>query len=246
MTDFSFDKQVRERLAAAMESYLDGIEHYAAEKIATLPIEDVSARLNQLGLDETRAIEGVEKYLALRGERVEPQDSDKVDATSTLHNLLFDHDDSSEHDNNGHKGDHFAGSTNHPIRLCHQKIGSIVVTWLETAGERYLKKASPEVLQLFLLHVGGTDILRSYNGSPTYWQYVQVILDCFFTADQRADMCAELFEVYRLDRNTLPTQFFSEIAAQQLIGEVRKTKKSCKNNDDPDGGLCVAMDHKKS
>ena len=45
---------------------------------------------------------------------------------------------------------------------------------------------------MLLLHVGATDVLRGYSGATDYWQYVQVVLDCFFTAAERAEMCTEL------------------------------------------------------
>ncbi len=47
---------------------------------------------------------------------------------------------------------------------------------------------------MLMLHVGATDKLRQYSGAHAYWQYVQAILDCFFSAAERAEMCAELIE----------------------------------------------------
>ena len=218
MTDFSFDKNAGKRLALTMESHLDGIEHYAAEKIATLPTEDVSARLKQLGLDEARAIDGVKKYLALRGER---QHSNIESSTSTLHDLLFGHAGSSEHDDEGCEGKDSAGPEDLPILTEDEKIGHLIVAWLEDGGERFLKGSQPDAYQALMLHVGGTDVLKRYSRTEDYWQPVQLILDALFAADERADMCKKLLKVYPLDRSTLPAQFFSEIAAQELIDKMR-------------------------
>lgn len=72
--------------------------------------------------------------------------------------------------------------------------GGCVVGWLERWGERFLKRPQPDIYQMLLLHVGGTDILRHYHGTDAYWQNVQTVLDCFFTAAERAEMCAELID----------------------------------------------------
>ena len=73
-----------------------------------------------------------------------------------------------------------------------RRYGQCVVTWLERGGERFLRTAQPYVYQQLLLHVGATDVLRRYDCPEAYWQYVQAILDCFFTSAQRAEMCSEL------------------------------------------------------
>lgn len=70
--------------------------------------------------------------------------------------------------------------------------GGWVVAWMERWGERFLKGSQPEIYQQLLLHVGGTDLLRRYPGTDAYWQYVQAILDCFFSSAERAEMCAEV------------------------------------------------------
>lgn len=72
--------------------------------------------------------------------------------------------------------------------------GGCVVAWLERWGERFLKRPQPDIYQMLLLHVGGTDILRRYHGTDAYWHNVQTVLDCFFTAAERAEMCAELID----------------------------------------------------
>lgn len=70
--------------------------------------------------------------------------------------------------------------------------GGCVVSWIERWGARYLRGAQSDIYHMLLLHVGGTNTLRQYTGGKAYWQNVQVILDCFFTAAERAEMCAEL------------------------------------------------------
>ena len=35
-------------------------------------------------------------------------------------------------------------------------------------------------------------MLKDYENRERYWQYVQAISDCFFTAAERAEMCREL------------------------------------------------------
>lgn len=72
--------------------------------------------------------------------------------------------------------------------------GGCVVGWFERWGGRFLRRSQPDIYQMLLLHVGGTDILRHYHGTDVYWQNVQTVLDCFFTAAERAEMCAELID----------------------------------------------------
>lgn len=72
-------------------------------------------------------------------------------------------------------------------------VGTIVYAVLEGAGERHLE-ASPKVHQLFLFHIGATDVVRHYDGSLAYWDRVQSILDGFFTSEQRTEICSRLVE----------------------------------------------------
>ena len=72
--------------------------------------------------------------------------------------------------------------------------GCYVVAWLEHGGDRFLRDSPPEIYAQLLLHIGGTDALRRYCGTPHYWQQVQTILDGFFTSAERAVMCRELME----------------------------------------------------
>ena len=85
----------------------------------------------------------------------------------------------------------------------------------------------PDVYQQLLLHVGGTDILKRYSGSRAYWQYVQTILDSFFTAAERAQMCAELIDepLFRGDPGFYPflVQAKAELRCQELISMIEET-----------------------
>lgn len=74
------------------------------------------------------------------------------------------------------------------------KNGCRVIEWIERGGQRFLKASQQDIYQILLLHVGATDRLRQYSGTEAYWQNVQTILDCFFSATERAEMCAELID----------------------------------------------------
>lgn len=76
-------------------------------------------------------------------------------------------------------------------------VGATVIHVLEEAGQRYLRDVAPDVYQNFILQIGGTDAVRAYEGMPAYWQRVQAILDCFFTAAERAEVVGRL--IYRAD-----------------------------------------------
>jgi hypothetical protein len=70
--------------------------------------------------------------------------------------------------------------------------GALVVSWLERGGWRFLKDSQPYAYQVLLFHIGATDILSYYRGTEVYWIFVQSILDFFFSAAERAEMCEEL------------------------------------------------------
>lgn len=105
--------------------------------------------------------------------------------------------------------------------------GDRVVAWLERAGERYLMGRQPEIHLQLLLHVGGTDILRRYSGAAAYWYYVQAILDCFFSAAERAEMCARLIDdpAFADDPSFMPflIQAKAEIRCHELISMIEGT-----------------------
>jgi hypothetical protein len=72
------------------------------------------------------------------------------------------------------------------------KVGAEVVDILERAGLQYLSQNEPDLYQAYLLNVGATQALRHYDGSETYWDRLQAILDTFFCSSERAEICTEL------------------------------------------------------
>lgn len=72
------------------------------------------------------------------------------------------------------------------------QLGVIVIKILESAGEHHLGDAAPGTFASFLLQIGGSNALRAYDGSATYWERVQVVLDNYFDSAQRAEVCARL------------------------------------------------------
>jgi hypothetical protein len=72
------------------------------------------------------------------------------------------------------------------------QVGAAIVDILERAGARYLKQDDPDLYRAYLLNVGGTDTVRCYDRTETYWDRVQLILDGFFSAQERAQICTEV------------------------------------------------------
>ncbi len=102
--------------------------------------------------------------------------------------------------------------------------GDDVIIWLERWGERFLRGSQPELYQMLLLHVGATDKLRQYSGSEAYWEYIQAILDCFFSAAERAEMCADLIKVKQFTKDPGCASFLqnakAEIRCRELVGMI--------------------------
>jgi len=98
-------------------------------------------------------------------------------------------------------------------------VGPHVIQILEEAGERYLSEANPPIHRALLLHVGG-GVLRRYEPTPSYWEQVQAILDCFFSSGERAQICAEMMVMCNLRARPEARGFFdralAEIRLQQL------------------------------
>ena len=72
------------------------------------------------------------------------------------------------------------------------QVGAVVVDTLERAGARYLKQNEPDLYRAYLLNIGGTDQVRRYDCTETYWDRIQLILDGFFSSKQRAQICTDL------------------------------------------------------
>ena len=72
------------------------------------------------------------------------------------------------------------------------QTGAVIVDILERAGARYLKPSEPDLYRAYLLNIGGADTVRRYERTETYWDRIQLILDGFFSARERALICAEV------------------------------------------------------
>jgi hypothetical protein len=72
------------------------------------------------------------------------------------------------------------------------QVGAVVVDTLERAGAQYLKQNEPGLYRAYLLNIGGTDQVRRYDCTETYWDRIQLILDGFFSSKQRAQICTDL------------------------------------------------------
>jgi hypothetical protein len=73
-----------------------------------------------------------------------------------------------------------------------EQVGAVIVDILERAGAQYLKQDEPDLYRAYLLNIGATDTVRRYDQSATYWDRVQLILDGFFSAKERAQICTEV------------------------------------------------------
>lgn len=73
-----------------------------------------------------------------------------------------------------------------------EEMGAVIVDILERAGARYLRHSEPDLYRAYLLNIGGADTVRRYDRSETYWDRVQLILDGFFSARERAQICVEV------------------------------------------------------
>ncbi|MGH6897340.1 MAG: hypothetical protein ACREJ5_12480 [Geminicoccaceae bacterium] len=72
------------------------------------------------------------------------------------------------------------------------QVGAEIFAILEWAGTQYLKPGDPDLYRNYLLHIGGTDTLQHYDGTETYWDRVQIILDTFFSSSERAGICTQV------------------------------------------------------
>ncbi len=72
------------------------------------------------------------------------------------------------------------------------QVGAVIVDILERAGAQYLEQNEPDLYRAYLLNIGGTDTVRRYDHTETYWDRVQLILDGFFRSKERAQICTEV------------------------------------------------------
>lgn len=97
-----------------------------------------------------------------------------------------------------------------------QTVGHRVVNVLEQSGRRYLGRASP-LFQVFGLQIGGSSTLYEYDRSRVYWQRVQILLDAFFSAGQRARIYGLIMA--RIDLASLPEArtFLADALAERRL-----------------------------
>jgi hypothetical protein len=73
-----------------------------------------------------------------------------------------------------------------------EQVGAVIVDILERAGTRYLKQNEPDLYRAYLLNIGATNTVRRYDETAAYWDRVQLILDGFFSSNERAQICTEV------------------------------------------------------
>jgi hypothetical protein len=95
-----------------------------------------------------------------------------------------------------------------------EQVGKSVLQVLEEAGERWL---APEVYRIFLFHIGGARTVRRYEPSGSYWERIQTILDCFFCASERAEICTRLLELDDLQRRPELRPFIAQALAERRL-----------------------------
>ena len=103
-----------------------------------------------------------------------------------------------------------------------REVGPLVVEVLEQAGTRFLEPLPTDVFQVFLHHVGATGSFRKYDGRKVYWQRLQILLDTFFTAVERAEICDELVSRLDLVGRRDAYDFFAEALAERRLRALRR------------------------
>ena len=79
-----------------------------------------------------------------------------------------------------------------------EQMGAVIVDILERAGARYLRHSEPDLYRAYLLNIGALTRCGAMMRTETYWDRVQLILDGFFSARERAQICAELIAAARV------------------------------------------------
>lgn len=102
-------------------------------------------------------------------------------------------------------------------------VGAVIVGILERAGAQYLKHDEPDLYRAYLLNIGGADTVRRYDRTATYWDRVQLILDGFFSAKERADICTEV--IAHVELRQLPEfhGFLRQAIAERRLQSVLAT-----------------------
>jgi hypothetical protein len=95
-----------------------------------------------------------------------------------------------------------------------EQVGKSVLQVLEEAGERWL---APEVYRIFLFHIGGARTVCRYEPSESYWERIQTILDSFFCASERAEICTRLLELDDLRARPELRAFTAQALAERRL-----------------------------
>ncbi len=99
-------------------------------------------------------------------------------------------------------------------------MGASIVDVLERGGSRFLGEAQSKAYAAFLLQIGGTDALRSYDASAAYWERVQAVLDGFFNSAERAEICAPLIGRAELRARPEFRAFLAHALAERRLQEL--------------------------
>lgn len=100
--------------------------------------------------------------------------------------------------------------------MANGETGTDVIRVLEDAGERYLASVSPDAHCLFLMHVGGARLFEARD-SGAFWGGIQAILDGFFAAPERAEICGRLLERSDLQRRAECRTFVANALAERRL-----------------------------
>jgi len=112
--------------------------------------------------------------------------------------------------------------------MAEDRVGIDVVQILEASGERHLAASAPEVYRVFLLQVGSARHFRRSVRTETFWDWVQAILDTFFSAAERDEVCGQLLACAGLRARPEFRSFWERALAerrlQELIAEARLSR----------------------
>ena len=193
-------------------SSLDATKHHPDADIEKMSSEDVAEKLRQHGIDETQIVKKIEGLL---GNQTGQEFKDRI---AELKQAIGELEVCESALNKEVKRP--ASRSEPQQRACGGVRGDLVIAWLERWSERFLWGSQPELYQMLMLHVGATNKLRHSSDSDAYWQYVQAILDCFFSAAERAEMCADLMKEKHFVDDPACASFLHQAKAEMRCREV--------------------------
>ena len=104
-----------------------------------------------------------------------------------------------------------------------EQVGGQVVSILEAAGLRFLDPVAPGTFRVFLHHLGASATFQRYEAGPVYWRRLQILLDTFFSAEERAEICSELVARLPLVGRPESYDFLAEALAERRLQETLRT-----------------------